>query len=499
MKKVRKVLLFIPPAITFKERIDINPLPPLGLGYLGAILEENGIEAKIIDCLIAGLNKRLEISNNLIKIGLSFEEIEEIIRAYGPDIVGVNNLFTKQRENAHKIYEITKKIDKNIITVAGGAHPSVMPDLVLSDSNVDYVVIGEGEWTIIELVRLLEGKTDISALDGVGYRENGEIKIIPKTRFIENLDTLPFPARHLLSMEKYFGLKSSHGDRRKKRFSPVISSRGCPAKCTFCSAYSVWGREFRFRSPENVIKELKHLKIEYGIEEIMFEDDNLTLNSKRAEAIFDGMIKERLNLEWDTPNGIAAWTLNENLLDKMKKSGCRNLNFAIESGSQYVLDNIIKKPLNLKKVKPLVKYAQNIGLNVGIFLVVGMPYETEEQIWDSFRLAEELEVFTPHISIATPYPGSELYEICKEKRYLRADFTLDDLYIKSFAIKTEEFDEIKLKKIISQAQKFLLTSFFRKKPVLFLKISLGKFFKDPVSFIKKIFDFIKLRDWGRLR
>jgi len=499
MKKIRKVLLFIPPAITFKERIDINPLPPLGLGYLGAILEENGIETKIIDCLIEGWDKRIEISNDLIRIGMSFEEIEKIIRSYCPDIVGVNNLFTKQRENAHKIYEIAKKIDKNIITIAGGAHPTVMPELVLSDPNTDYVVMGEGERTIMDLVYLIEGKCDISSLDGLGYREKRRIKVLPKNRFIEDLDALPFPARHLLNMEKYFGLKSSHGDRRKKRFSPIITSRGCPAKCTFCSAYAVWGRGFRPRSPENVIRELKDLKREYGIEEIMFEDDNLTLDSKRAEALFDGMIQERLNLEWDTPNGIAAWTLSENLIDKMKKSGCHTLNFAIESGNQHVLDNIIKKPLILRKVKPLVKYAKKIGLNVGIFLVAGMPNETEKQIWDSFHLVEELGVFTPHISIATPYPGSELYDICKEKKYLRSDFSLDDLYIKSFAISTEEFDREKLNKIISSGQRFLLISFLKNSPFVFLKICIKKLFRDPVSFIKKIFNFIRSKDWTKLR
>ncbi len=499
MKKIKKILLFIPPAITFKERIDINPLPPLGLGYLGSILEENGIEVKIVDCLIEGWDTRVKIADNLIRIGLSFEDIEKIIRSYGPDIVGVNNSFTKQRENAHTIYEIAKKIDKNIITVAGGAHPTVMPELVLADKHVDYVVIGEGDRTIIELVYLIEGKTDVSALDGVGYRESGKIKIIPKTRFIENLDTLPFPAWHLLSMEKYFGLKASHGDCRRKRFSPIITSRGCPAQCSFCSAYAVWGRGFRYRSAENVIGELKQLKQLYGIEEIMFEDDNLTLNPQRAEEIFDLMINERLNMEWDTPNGIAAWTLNENLIDKMKESGCRNLNFALESGNQHVLDTVIKKPLNLEKVKPLVRYAQRIGLDVGIFLVVGMPGETEEQMWDSFRMAAQLGIYTPHISIATPYPGSALYDLCKERKLFRPDFSLDDLYIRSFAVSTDELGARKLKRILADGQRFLLLSFLKNKPFVFFKVCMVKLLKNPGAFMKKILNFIRLRDWAKLR
>ncbi|MGD0335712.1 MAG: radical SAM protein [Candidatus Omnitrophota bacterium] len=478
MRRIRKALLFIPPAITFKDWIDINPLPPLGLGYIGAVLEDSGIEVKIVDCLMEGWDNRVEIGKNLLRIGLSFEEIENVIMAYGPDIIGVNNLFTKQRANAHKIYEVAKTIDKGIITIAGGAHPTVMPELVLSDTKVDYVILGEGERAIVSLVRSIEGKQDISGLDGVGYRSNGRLIILPKTKFIEDLDSLPFPAMHLLNIEKYFGLKSSHGTRRKNKFSPIITSRGCPAKCTFCSASSVWGRGFRPRSPENVIRELKLLKTRYGIEEIMFEDDNLTLDPKRAEAIFDGITREKLNLEWDTPNGVAAWTLSEKLIYKMKQSGCRTINFAIESGNQYVLDNIIKKPLILKKVKPLVKYAKKIGLNVGIFLVMGMPHETAEQIWDSFRLAEELGIFTPHISVATPYPGSELYDICREEGLLRPDFSLDDLYIRSFSISTPELSNKQLKKTISEGEKYLLFSSLKKKPFMFLRTLLGKFIKN---------------------
>lgn len=492
MKKIKKVLLFIPPALVFKDRLDINPLPPLGLGYLGAVLEENGIEVKIVDCLIEGWARRAEVSEDTIRIGLSFDEIEEIIKSYGPDIVGVNNLFTRQHENAHKIYEIAKRLDKNIITISGGAHPTVMPELVLSDPNADYVVLGEGENTIIDLIHLIEGSCEISSLDGLGYRKSGISTIIPKKRFIENLDGLPFPAWHLLNMEKYFGLKSSHGNRRKKRFSPVITSRGCPAKCSFCSAYAVWGRSFRSRSPDNVIKEIKYLKETYGIEEIMFEDDNLTLDPGRAEAIFDGMIQEDLRMEWDTPNGIAAWTLSENLIDKMKKSGCRSINFAIESGNQYVLDNIIKKPLRLEKVKPLVRYAKKTGLDTGIFLVVGMPNETEKQIWDSFRMAEELGVFTPHISIATPYPGSELYDLCKKENIFHPGFSLDDLHIRSFAISTGEIDNEKLKKILAEGERYLLASFMKNDTFNFFKTGLRKLFRDPASFFRKLINIIRL-------
>jgi len=499
--KVKKVLFFIPPAFTYKDNLDINPLPPLGLGYLGAVLENNDIEVKIVDCLIEGWDNKVSLTGDIIRVGLSFKEIEEIVASYGPDIVGVNNLFTKQRENAHKIYELTKRINKNIITIAGGAHPTALPEFVLSDENVDLVVIGEGENTIIDLVNVIERKKEVSELDGVGYKNNGEVKIIPKTKFITDLDKLPFPARHLLNMEKYFGLKASHGMRRKKRFSPIITSRGCPAGCAFCSAHKVWGKRFRQRSPENVISELKYLKERYKIEELMFEDDNTTLNVKRAEQIFDLMIQEKLNLVWDTPNGVAAFALNKATISKMKEAGCYRLNLAVETGNQFVMDSIIKKPLKLEKVEYLVKHAQKIGLGVGIFLIIGMPGETEEMIWDSFKFASKLEVYTPFISIATPYPGSELYNTCKEKKYIPPDFSLDDLFIRSFCISTENWDGKRLKEIFTQGRKFLIISHIKNHPINFFhKRILNRFLTDPRGLLSQMYKFIINRGkWSVLR
>lgn len=487
-RRVKKALLFIPPAVTFTDYLDVNPLPPLGLGYLGAVLENAGIEVKVVDCLMEGWNNRVKVAENIIRVGLPFDQIEDIIRGYGPDIVGVNNMFTKQRDNAHKIYGLAKRADRNIITIGGGAHPTVLPELVLSDENVDFIALGEGEDTIIGLVNVIEGKGDISTLDGVGYKENGQIRIMPKTKFIADLDRLPFPARHLLNMERYFGLKASHGTRRKERFSPIVTSRGCPARCTFCSAYRAWGRKFRQRSPEKVIAEMKHIKEKYGIEEIMFEDDNLTINKTRAEKIFDLMIEEKLNLVWDTPNGVAAFALNENLIDKIKESGCYKLNMAVETGNQYVMDNIIKKPLKVDRAKQLIRYAQRIGLDVGVFLIMGMPGETKEQIWDSFHLAEELGVFTPFISIATPYPGCELYDICREKKYIAENFSLDNLFIRSFSISTENWTGEELKEILWQGQRFLLISYWKKNPAKFFEAVFRRFFTNPIGFFKESFN-----------
>ena len=476
--KIKKVLLITPPAITLRK-YDINPLPPLGLAYIGAVLEREGIKVKVVDSLIEGWHSRRFIDGKIVIVGLDFKEIENIINSYQPDIVGISALFTKQRNNAHQIAAIVKKIDKSIITTMGGAHPTACPEMVMEDRNVDFVVIGEGEQTIIELVDFVEGRKTAADLDGVALRSNGNVKVIPKTKFIENLDELPFPARHLLGMEKYFGLSQSHGSRKRKRFSPIITSRGCPAQCTFCSAHKVWGHKFRVRSPENIIQEMKYIKETYGIEEILFEDDNTTLDVRRASRIFDLMIEEKLQFVWDTPNGVAAFALDKPLIKKMADSGCYCFNLAIESGNQEHLRQIIKKPLNLGRVPPLVEYARDLGLDVNIFLVMGMPGETEEMMWDSFKMSARLGIYHPFISIATPYPGTELYETSRAKGYLRSDFTFDDLYIRGFSVNTPEWDTDKLKRIYKEGRRWLLLQSLKRDPLKVISIATKKVWENP--------------------
>ncbi|MFH1452513.1 MAG: radical SAM protein [Armatimonadota bacterium] len=473
-KKFNKILLLVPPAYIFKGTRDINPIPPLGLAYIAAVLTKDGREVNILDCLAEGWESSTSIDDNVERIGLSFEEIEKRIRDFSPDIVGVSSHFTRQRDNAHRIYKLVKTIDKNIITVAGGAHPTADPEEEIKGEFLDYIILGEGEDSFLELLKYLEGTLPEDKLDGISFKKDNKPYIIPKNRFIEDLDSIPMPSYELINWDKYFGQKYCHGMRKKDRYMPVITSRGCPFGCVFCSASKVWGRKFRTRSPENVIEELKFLKKKYGIEEIIFEDDNLTLDVERAEKLFDLMIKENLNLIWDTPNGVAAFALNERIIKKMKKSGCYCLNLAIESGNQSDLDKIIKKPLDLKKVPPLLKYAKKIGMETGIFIVIGIPGQTEKSMKDSFRYAAKLGIYDPFISIATPYPGTELYSICKDNNYLPGDFNLDKLSIYRANITTPDFTPEKLLELRDKFCRYLIWQERFKSPKKLIKDILAK-------------------------
>lgn len=486
--KIERILLLSPPAYTFKSLRDVNPLPPMGIGYLASVLEGIGVQVKILDCLLHGWNNEEGVDNFIMRVGLSDKEIARRLQDFSPQVVGINCQFSRQYKIYHKMFSIIKEVLPNCITIGGGPHASVCPEEVLKDPNCDYILIGEAEESIREFIHALMNGSKFDNIDGLGWKIDEKININPKQKWIENLDSIPFPAYHLMDIEEYFGLPFSHGLRHKSRFSPIITSRGCPANCTFCSANKVWGRRYRVRSVENVIEEMRLLKDKYGIEELMFEDDNVTADNKRAKTLFSRMIVEQFNFTWDTPNGVGVWSLDNETIDLMKDSGCIKLNFPVESGSPYVLNKIINKPLNLSKVEGLIRHCREIKLDYGIFLVIGMPGEKLDDIWKSFRFSADCDCYNPHISVATPYPGTVLFEECMKNNLFSKEFSLDDLFIRSFMIKTDDWDDKELRKTIIKGHLFLKYREFLKHPGRFFKWFF-RIIQQPlilVSYIKRI-------------
>lgn len=484
---IEKVLLLIAPAYTLKESRDINPLPPMGLGYLAAVIRNMDIEVRILDSLLEGWNTEEDIDNLFIRVGLPDSTIEEYIRDYNPDLVGINCQFSRQNKIYHQMFSLVKKIKPDCITMGGGAHVTVCPEEILKDKNCDFIILGEAEESLKDFVSKINRLEAIEHVDGLGWKKNGELHINEKKNWITDLDSIPFPAYDVMGLEKYTGLEASHGLRHKARFCPVITSRGCPAKCTFCSAHKVWGKRYRTRSVENVIKEMRFLRDKYKIEELMFEDDNVTADSKRAKELFARMVNEKFNFIWDTPNGVGVWSMDEEMIDIMKESGCLNINFPVESGSQNVLNKIIKKPLEIQKVKKLTEYCKKIGMRYGMFLVVGMPGEKLNDIWRSFRFAAKCGCYTPHISVAVPYPGTEIFSICIEKNYFSREFLLDDLYIKSFMIETPDWTEKELRRVVSRGLIYLKVRGVVSNPLLIFGL-IVKYLKKPalvISVLKK--------------
>ncbi len=370
-------------------------------------------------------------------------------------------------------------------------HPTVMSKKILEDSNLDYVVRGEADYTFLELIDRLNKNQSVKNIDGLAFKIKGKIYVNEKKKFIENLDELPFPARDLLPIKNYFEAGLSHGFvLENKKNMNIITSRGCPGRCVFCSVHLIWGRKFRKRSPENVLSEIEHLKKTYEIKHIQFEDDNLTFDKERAKKIFQGMIDKKLNLKWNTPNGVAAYTLDEKTLSLMKKAGCYMVKFGIESGDEIVLKKIIHKPQNLKNIEKLIKHCKKIGLEVGAFFVIGFPEETKEQIQKSFDFPYKAGLNYVEYSMATPHYATELYETCKKNNQLKENFNAGGLYARSCNIKSKNFTpEWIEKKTRKEFFRFVFYLMFFK-PHIFLKNLKNYFLTNPkfvINFLGKSF------------
>lgn len=452
-----RVCLINPPRIHPKLWGKPGVFQPLGIAYVAAVLEKQHT-VSIIDSPTEGWKNLEQIDETKYRVGLRNNELADRIRRWSPDIVGINIPFSGWSKGAFEVASIVKGIDKDIITVLDGQHPSARPEDCLKHTNIDFVVIGEGEQTIFELVDALErGITrNLNKIRGIAFNKNGKNVITPPRPPIQDLDSLPFPARHLLPMDKYFAAVKEtplRGEIRKP-WATMITSRGCPYSCVFCTVHIVMGKQWRGRSPENVVDEIEQLIQTYHIKQIDFYDENMTLDKKRMENICDLIVKRGIDVEWYAPNGVRADTLDLNLLTKMKKSGCKGLRIAPESGVQRVVDQIVKKNLNLKEVEKAVVLAKKVGIKVGVFFVIGLIGETKEDIKATINYAYKLRKLGAnkfYFSIAAPMYGTELYEQAMRGGFLSDDFSDEALAATGPFIETPEFTADELRELCAQA------------------------------------------------
>ena len=352
---------------------------------------------------------------------MSFEDIIDSIPPK-TDFIGISNLLTFAYPLVTELSK-TIKDELDIPIVVGGAHPSALPKEVLESSEIDYVIVGEGEQPFIELCEFLQGKRKIEDVSSLVYRKGNEIIKNPRRSYVEDLDRLPFPDRDLIPLEKYYEVHEAHGPSQE-RWTPIISSRGCPFECTFCTSV-LWDRRWRPRTPKNVVDEIEFCIKKYGIKEFHFEDENLTLDKKRTIEICDEIIGRKLNIKWQTPNGIRASVTDEEVLKKMGESGCYHITVAPESGSERVLKEIIRKHQDLRQVKNVILLGKKFGMKVAAYFVIGLPGEKKEELKMSSNYATELaKVGLDEVvfSLYIPLPGSELYNKLKEENKLPRNF-----------------------------------------------------------------------------
>jgi anaerobic magnesium-protoporphyrin IX monomethyl ester cyclase len=467
---IRKVLLVFPPTRVGSEQI-LACMPPLGAMYLAATFRRR-YDVKILDATAEGFSNRRILDDGFRQVGLHPDEIKERIREYAPDVVGVTTLFSSSYPCVEEVLRAAKEVNPGVITVVGGTHPAFLARQCLEQSaDLDYIVIGEGEMSGLELLDCLNEGRSVAAIDGLAWREGGEVRINPKTTFIEDLDSLPWPARDLVDLGIYAKGNRAHGVYSKEAVTTTIqSSRGCPAKCTFCSSMRFWGQKYRGRSAESVLGEIEQVRNTYGIREFQFEDDNLTMDRKRAKTLFNAMIDRKLDIVWSTPNGVAMWTLDEEMLSLMKRAGCYEVTLAFESGNQEVLRDVIKKPTNLKHAEKVVEAVKKVGLDHNAFFIMGFPGETTEQMKESYELAKRLKLQSAWFFVANPLPGTELYEQCQEKGLLREGFDFTNTAYTRSAFNTPEWASGEVEKLVQSS---------------LLKIQLWSHIRQPIHHLKR--------------
>ncbi|MFH1288882.1 MAG: radical SAM protein [bacterium] len=445
---IKKIMLINVPVTRPKDFsadvLRVSIFFPLGLAYIAATLESVGkYKIKVIDALAQrDLSRSIPINGGeSLRYGLTNDEVAQEIIDYSPDVIGISCLFSATQWDMANVFRIAKEIDKDIITVAGGADAGANAKSIIDNfPHIDFVVIGEGEETITRLLEAISNKTRLSELNGIAFRENGRTQLIPKSNYIDDLDTVSFPARHMFNMDSYLSKAMAHSTFKRTPFTQMVTSRGCPLKCTFCALGNHWGKRQRLRSAKNVLSEIEELISVYGIKEIHFEDDNLTADKTRAAEIFDGIVERGYDIVWNLPSGIAVYTLDDEILEKMKASGCYSVSLAIESGNRMVLDKLMKKPVNLKLIPKLVKKIRELGMDARGFFIIGYPGETKETIRETIEFAKSLELDWTYFFMATPLPHTEMWKICIKNGYINEeDFDPIRSYNKA-VIRTPEFD-----------------------------------------------------------
>jgi anaerobic magnesium-protoporphyrin IX monomethyl ester cyclase len=437
-----KILLINPP-FDYPSH-DLLVREPLSLAYLASYVRRCGYEVRILDG-VAGEVSRKKTGWHY---GLSNAEIGRYIRRYKPNIVGVTCPFSLRIASTIKIVDLVKKIDRKIVTVVGGIHPTIFPSETVKHKNVDFVIIGEGEESFKKLLDYLRSshKQHSPMIDGLAYKVRTKIKIIPKTQFIENLDSLPLPARDLLPMDYYLKRKTIIYGLGEKKTACLITSRSCPKGCTFCSMYLSHGRKWRSRSAEYVIEEIRMLLTKYGVQEIFIMDDNLTLNKERMMKICQMIIKEKLRFHWNTPNGVAAIFLDDKLLRLMKKAGCSNICIGVESGNDFIRNQVIKKGLLRSTIAAVLNECRLVGLPIVGFFILGIPGENDDTFRDTLKMVREMPFSMIAVSFYTPFPGTELYNECIRNKYIKPGYWKKLNHFHRPIVETPSFDRKKLQK-----------------------------------------------------
>lgn len=422
-------ILFVQPPFSNNESVyELTKYAPIGLPAIAAYLRSKNFDAEI------------EIYDSNVQEDYSVEATVKYILKKNPDILGV----TAMTINSLPAMEIIKKVreqNPKILIVVGGIHCTVLPEEVLKNKAVDFIVIGEGEITFYELLKNLNSPENYKNIQGLGYKIDGQIKINERRELIKNLDELPIPAYDLLEMDKYHSPYTLITP-----FASMMRSRGCPFRCIFCGVQSMFGRSFRVQSPEKSIEEIEYLIKNFGVREISFKDSEFTINIDNLMRFCDLLIAKKYDLVWSANARVDRTDIK--MYQKMKQAGCHTVTFGVESGDQNIL-NILKKDVTLDQARQAIKAARKSGLRTNAGFMLGCPFETKESINKTIDFACELGLDYVSFGFATPFPGTEMREMAEKNNWMlgveTTHTTYTDLTMNATNLTNEELKQMSKK------------------------------------------------------
>ena len=406
-----RVAIIKPPESDLQDRFSReHTYEPLGIAYLAAFLREEGIEVQLIDSHIERL---------------SSEQVDARLRKFGPDLIGFT-VFTQCRFPSYELIQFVGQRWPKTPIVVGGPHPSTCAqDMLEHFPEIDYVVRSEGELALLDLCRVVEGKGDPGSVDSLSYRDGDRILHNPTKRVIHDLDVLPLPARDLLSMNLYRGnLRTDLNPHIKERALGIITSRGCPIGCYYCSSTRIEGR-WRGHSPDRVLDEFKLLIDRYKVRDFFIWDDAFTLNIDRAREILTRMIDEQLNVRYAVHS--RSKNLDQDLVYLLKESGCVELRVGCESGSSKILEQITRpRKQFVEEIFQVAVWCENAGLPTHLSFIVSHPEETDlevQQTLDVMRRLKKYKMVNVQFNVMHIYPGTRIEEYARAKGILPKDFS----------------------------------------------------------------------------
>jgi len=487
-----RILLIDPPFYRFMG--IQNRYFPIGLGYIAASLRNKGYEVRIysadkLEVASAPDYSRMHdhykafIRQVNDKAHHVWKDIVTVLKDFRPDVVGITAM-TPKIAAVLKTATVCKEYNNQLNVVIGGPHATIKPEEILQYKDVDYVIRGEGEVSMVKLVSAIE-KMDTSLfkeIGGLSYRLNGNIVNNLHLDYINDLDTIPFPARELLLYPENYSSED---------MAIIMTSRGCPFSCTFCYK-EMFGKKVRYRSVGNVIEEIKHVMQKYGAKQFAFKDDSFTLNKKRVVEFCDVFATEGIKINWECTTRVDL--IDEDLLKKMMSAGCNTIKVGVESGSENML-KLMKKGITHEKVRKAAKLFNKHGIFWSAYFMMGLPNETEEDIYKTLEFMKDIRPGYASIGVYEPYPGTELFETGLKLGIVNSDMppsqyferSPDEYYLRDIRRRVNTIEYGRFETI----KENVLTGFdnYNKSIKRLLKRGFARrkmYYYDPKSFIKDI-------------